>query len=278
MKRWAPLRGMALVAVLWIVAALSVMALALAGTARVQVRAASVQRSAASVQAVGEAVTALALQAQLAQPPQQAGAQHIQMQWQGVPMSVSITPLDGFIGLNGASAELLAAVLQSVGAGNAQALAEAIVTWRDGADMPPEERRQPRRFEAVEDLMLVPGMDYALYARIAPLVSADAAGSTVDARSAPPEVLRALAGGQDARVDAYVAQRAQPGADASFLNPAFAGAAGRAGMFYRVHVGVPLGEGTIARFECDVALRADTQRRLPWSVLRQSLHITAPQP
>ena len=275
MKKVLP-RGMALVAVLWIVAALSVMALALAGTARVQVRTASVQRDAATAQAAGEAAAALALQELLAQPALPDAGHATVVHWQGMDIAVHITPLNGYIGLNSASAELLAAVLQSAGAGNAQALAEAIVAWRDGTDMPPGERRQLRRFEAVEDLMLVPGMDYALYARIASLLSVDAAGGAVNARGAPADVLRALAGGQDARVDEYMARRDQPDSDASFL--AFAGTHVGAGALYRVHVGISLTEGTIAHFECDVALRADMQRRLPWVVLRQSWRIAAPQP
>ena len=273
----APWRGMALVAVLWIVVALSVMALALAGTTRVQVRTASAQRGAASAQAAGEAATALALQELLVQPAMPDGVHIAAVHWQGVDIPVQVMPLNGYIGLNSASTELLAAVLQSAGAANAQALAEAVVAWRDGTDtLPDERRRQPRRFEAVEDLMLVPGMDYALYARIAPLISADTGGSAVNVRGAPSEVLRALAGGQDARVADYVARRSEPNADASFFNPAFAGVHIGGGALYRVYADVPLAEGTIAHFECDVALRADMQRRLPWVVLRQSVHIAVP--
>ena len=269
-------RGMALVAVLWIVAALSVMALALAGTTRVQVRTASAQRDAASAQAAGEAAVALALQELLAQPVRLDGVQHMHVQWQDMDIAVQVASLDGFVSLNGASVELLTAVLQSAGAGNAQALAEAIVAWRDGTDMPLEEGRQPRRFEAVEDLMLVPGMDYALYARIAPLMSTTARNSAVNARSAPPEVLHALAGEQGARVDDYVSRRDEPNADASFLNPALAAAHGNGGTLYRVSANVPLAEGTIAHLACDVALHSDTQRGLPWTLLRQSVHVAAP--
>ncbi|MBR6975503.1 MAG: general secretion pathway protein GspK, partial [Ottowia sp.] len=118
---------------------------------------------------------------------------------------------------------------------------------------------------------------YTLYARIAPLLSAYAEGGAVNARSAPPEVLRALAGGQDVRVEEYVARRDQSDAAPSFLPPAFAGAHMGAGVLYRTRADVPLAEGTIARLECDVTLRADMQRRLPWVVLRQSWHIAAPQ-
>lgn len=268
---------MALVAVLWIVAALSVMALALAGSTRVQVRTASAQSAAASVQAAGEAATVLALQELLVQPAMPDGVHIAAVHWQGVDIPVQVMPLNGFIGLNSVSAELLVAMLQSAGAANAQALAEAIVAWRDGTDtLSDEQRRQPRRFEAVEDLMLVPGMDYALYARIAPLISADTGGSAVNVRGAPSEVLRALAGGQDARVADYVARRSEPNADASFFNPAFAGVHIGGGALYRVYADVPLAEGTIVHFECDVALRADMQRRLPWVVLRQSVHIAVP--
>ena len=254
------------------------MALALAGTTRVQVHTASAQRDAASAQAAGEAAVALALQELLAQPVRLDGVQHMRVQWQDMDIAVQVASLDGFVSLNGASVEMLATVLQSTGAANAQTLAEAIVAWRDGTDMPLEKRLQPRRFEAVEDLMLVSGMDYALYARVAPLMSATAKNSAVNARSAPSEVLHAFAGEQDARVDDYMARRDEPNADASFLNPAFATAHGGGGTLYRVSANVPLDEGTIAHFVCDVALQADTQRGQPWTLLRQSVHVAAPPP
>lgn len=276
MRRTFP-RGMALVAVLWIVAALSVMVMALAGTTRVQVRTASAQRDAAIAQAAGEAATALALQELLAQPALPDGVHTTAVHWQGMDIPVQVMPLNGYIGLNNASAELLAAVLQSAGAGNAQALAEAIISWRDGTDALPGNTPRQRRFEAVEDLMLVPGMDYTLYSRIAPLLSVDANGAAVNARGAPAEVLHALAGGQDVRVDEYTARRDQPDADASFLPPAFVGTHVSVGRLYRVRADVPLSEGTIARSECDVSLLFDMQRRLPWSLLRQSWRTVAPQ-
>lgn len=271
-------RGMALVAVLWIVAALSVMVMALAGAARVQVRTAGAQRDATVAQTAGEAAATLALQELLAQPALPDGGHTTAAYWQGMDIAVRITPLNGYIGLNSASVELLAVVLQSAGVGNAQALAEAITAWRDGANVPPDDTPNQRRFEAVEDLMLVPGMDYTLYARIAPLLSADTEGGVVNARGAPAKVLHSLAGGKDARVDDYVAQRDQPDADASFLPPAFAGTRVGADRLYRVRADVPLEEGTIARFECDVALQADMQRRLPWTLLRQSWRTITLQP
>ena len=274
-------RGMALVAVLWIVAALSVMARALAGTARVQLRAGIVQRDAASGVAAGQAAVALALQEMLAQTERPRGqVLEAQIQWQDTPVQVHIAPLSGLLGLARIRAETLTALLQAAAglpADAAEALAQAAIDWREGADIVLQEgqRRIRRRFEAVEDLMLVPGMDYAIYSRIAPLLTVEVSGATVDPRTAPPEVLYALAPGQQARVAAYLAQRSQPGADASFFDPALVGERGGTGNLYRLHVHVPLGEGTILRLVSDVALRTDSARRLPWVVLRESWQIAA---
>ncbi|MDO5624850.1 MAG: type II secretion system protein GspK [Pseudomonadota bacterium] len=276
-------RGMALIAVLWIVAALSLMVMGLSATTRVQIHVAATQRDAASGQAVGDAAIQLALQALLAEPTRPAAAQRVQVAYQGVEVAVDIAPLDGLIALNGADAHLFATLLQSAGglpAAQAQTLAVAIVQWRD---TPPSidptaaaAASQPARIESPEDLLLVPGMDYAVYARIAPLVSADLpGGSQINPAAAPPGVLLALSGGNSAQVAQYIAQRdsGQPGGDASFLDPRFAAARAGGGLLYRLQASVPLQAGKILLLTRDVALEPGATRGLPWRGLRQSRHI-----
>jgi general secretion pathway protein K len=276
---------MALIAVLWIVAALSVMVTGLVHTVRQQIQIAAAQRDQISGQAVAEAAVALVLQDMLANPSANAGSPAIQstaVSWGGVQMDVEIAPLDGWISLNGAPAPLLASLLQFAGgldAGRAQALAEVIVEWRHTAPpvdptTPGGTQVQPRRFEAVEDLLLVPGIDYPLYARVAPLVSADlTGGSAVNPQAAPPEVLAVLAQGDMGRVTQYLGQRAsgQPGDASGFGNASGGGGFG----VYRLRVKVPLDAGKILVLTRDVALSGSAPGGAPWRVLRTSRQILA---
>jgi len=275
--------GMALVAVLWIVAALSVMTIGLSATVRQQIRAVSVQRDGVTGQALGEAAIALALQQLHAMPERPRGIASVPVSYAGVEIAVEARPLGGLISLNGAPRELLAAVFQSAGglsAGPAQALADAAVQWRDGQpelDLNADpSARQARTFEAVEDLLLVPGIDYPLYARVAPLLSADLGGAArVNPQAAPAEVLQVLAQGNTGAVARYLGQRAnrQMTADSSVFNPAFIDNA--VGDLYRLQADVPLDAGKILRLARDVAIHSTLA---PWRILRTERRIVAASP
>ena len=280
---WGPVSGMALIAVLWIVAALSVMVIGVTGTVRQQVQVASSQRDRVSRQALGEAAAALVVQQLQVAPERPTGVVSVNVSYGGVEMAVAVAPLSGLISLNGAPPELLAALLQGAGglpAGPAQDLAASLVQWRDGhpdvaltAD--PGARGRARRFEAPEDLLLVPGFTYDLYARIAPLVSADLRGTArINPAAAPPGVLQVLAQGNSQSVAQYLGQRAsgQPGGDASGFNSAFVDAGST--DLYRLSVSVPLDAGKMLLLVQDVALSAGASRTAPWRVLRTQGQIT----
>jgi general secretion pathway protein K len=273
---------MALVAVLWIVAALSVLVTGLILTTRAQIGVVAAGRDAATGQALGDAAIALALQALLADSDRPAGVQTVSVTYADQSMQVEVAPLDGLISLNGASAPLLAALLQGASGlppAAAQDLAQQLVDWR--SEVPPTQTLgaaagQPRLFEAPEDLLLVPGVDYDLYARIAPLVSADLRSGRVNPQAAPPQVLAALAPGDPGRIAQFIAARAggQP-ADSSFLDPSLVGAAS-SGRFYRLRVSVPLDAGKMLVMTRDVTLISASSSLLPWRMLRQSRQIQLP--
>ena len=275
---------MALIAVLWIVVALSLMVIGLSGTVRQQIQIAGAQRDQTSGQAAGEAAVALVLQAMQSHPTREAGIATVTVPYSGVDIEVQVAPLNGLISLNGAGAPLLAALLQTAGgldSGRAQALAADVVAWRDGRPnvdptAPGAASVQARRFEAPEDLMLIPGVDYALYARIAPLVTADlTSGGQVNPLAAPPGVLAVLAQGDMGRVASFVRQRASgPGADASGFAGPFTGAGGT--DLYRLQARVPLEAGKILLLTRDVALGAIYARTAPWRILRTDRQIVAP--
>lgn len=275
--------GMALIAVLWIVAALSIMVTGLTATVRQQIRVAGAQRDQVTGQALGEAAIALALQEMQANRQPQQGMVAAVVPYAGVDIEVEAAPLSGLISLNGASVDLLAAMLNVAGGldkGRAEALAATLVKWRDGypdLDLTDSAsaRTMPRRFEAPEDLLLVPGVNYDLYARVAPLVSADLRGiDRVNPRAAPLGVLAVLAEGDEARATRYLRQRENNptgGADASGFPPAFVGGGG--GDLYRLRARVPLETGKMLLLTCDVALRASGTA--PWRILHTDRQIVA---
>ena len=276
--------GMALIAVLWIVAALSVMVIGVTQTVRQQITVTGTQREQIEGQALGEAAVALVLQQLQAAPAPPRGIVTLDVSYAGRDLPVQLAPLNGLISLGGAAPELLAALFQVAGglpAGPAQALAVSVVAWREGradvnAGAKPAPTNQPRQFEAVEDLMLIPGIDYGLYARVAPLVSADLRGSSrVNPAAAPAGVLAVLAQGNSGAVQQYLNQRnsGQPGGDTSGFNSAFVDTAG--GQLYRLVVSVPLEAGKILRLTQDVALGGGASRTAPWRVLRTERQIAA---
>lgn len=188
-------RGMALVAVLWIVAALSILVIGVSTTVRQQIQLVGLQRDAATGQALGEAANALVLQQLQATRNRPAAATTVTVDYAGLSIQVQLMPLGGLIALNGITPDQMAAVLQFAGglpAGPARDLAGTVVDWGNGRFQGDPAgaalaRAAPRQFEAVEDLMLVPGFDYGLYARVAPLLSADLdAGTRVNPAAAPP--------------------------------------------------------------------------------------------
>jgi general secretion pathway protein K len=274
---------MALIAVLWIVAALSIMVTGLTHTVRQQIQVAGVLRDQASGQAVGEGAIALVLQDMLARNTRLSQIASVPVTYAGVQVVVDAAPLNGWISLNGAGEPLLAALLTTAGGlapAQAQALATRLVEWRDGqATTDPATASaastQQRFFEAPEDLLLVPGIDYPLYARIAPLVSADLTAVTqVNPLAAPPEVLAVLAQGQGARVQQFLVQRASgQGADTSIFNGALLGDGGT--DLYRLQARVPIEAGKILLLTRDVALGSIYSRTAPWRILRADRQIVS---
>lgn len=267
------LRGMALIAVLWIVAALAILVTGMTQSVRQQVRVTATTLDAVTAQAMGDGAIALTLQALqvLPQRPQQAVTQTVS--YAGVEVEVEVFPLDGLISLNGASVPLLSALLQVAGGlptGDADALAQRLDDWRAGRSGELA-TPVPRYFEAPEDLLLVPGVDYALYARLRPLVTTELrGGDRVNPQAAPPGVLAVLARGNPALAERIVTQRgtSATGIDTTGLDPALATSGGGSTLFYRVAAKVPLGEGKILRFTRDVALASFSPRIAPWRTLR----------
>ena len=112
-------------------------------------------------------------------------------------------------------------------------------------------------------------MDYATYARIRPLVTADTYQHTnVNPLAAPLPVLLVLARGNAAVAQRIASRRdaGEAGVDTTGLDPALTGAG--FSQFFRVTARVPLDAGRIFSLAHDVTLSAYSSSIAPWRTLR----------
>ena len=112
-------------------------------------------------------------------------------------------------------------------------------------------------------------MDYELYARLAPLLTAEAGGSgRVNPLAAPERVLRViLGGGAAASLANFVARRQadEVGLDITMFDGSFVDTAST--QRFRLKARVPLLSGSHSLMTCDVEFSARTQGAMPWSIL-----------
>lgn len=259
-------QGMALIAVLWLVAALSLMVTGVSGVVRQEAKVVGVAKDKVTAQALGDAAVVMVLQQLAADRTILQEITETSVNYQGTQVAVSVMPLNGLININGASLPLLAALIGVGGGlpeGAAQELAVAILDRRERSSL---DGRRPERFEAIEDLMQVPGIDYDLYARLAPLITASTTGSggaTVNPLAAPPQVLRVLANGDEGIAARIAASRGQPGLDTTGLDANLARPGG-AQRRYRITAQVPMADGRIFLVDRSVYFGARTRDGLPW--------------
>lgn len=240
--RCAHARGLALVVVLWLVAALTILVTAQVATMRADLRGGHNQRLFAEHEALGDAAIRLVAIDLLDNPFPEIPLE-LAVQVEGVTLAVRVVPSSAYIDLNLASQELLTDLL-IYGAGldqhSAALLAQRIVDWRDADDEPlpggaenPDYERQnkPYRtrsgpFESIEDLLQVLGIGLDVYDRLRGLVTIHGTSASVDPRYAPEGVLQVLARGNLAAVSAVMASRAagSPLLDMTGLTPEFVAA------------------------------------------------------
>lgn len=290
----SPQQGLALVAVMWLVAALSLMAASMTYTMRAEVRVVSTLRDMAAASALGDAVIQLAA-AQLVTP----GAirdqyRQFELDFERRRFEVRVVPLTGLIDLNAAPAALLGDLLATAGGLDADAatiLAQRIVDWRDKDDaaLPSGAendayvaanslfRTRGEGFEATEDLLQVLGMDVDLYGKISPLVTADGGADKVDPMAAPLPVLLVLAGANAQVAERVFVARATDGklADTSGLSPAHTGQS--AASRYRIEARVPLPSGVIMVRTQVVDASPSQAQRVPWRLVHAGRSLEQPQ-
>lgn len=202
-------RGIALVAVLWGIALLTIVAGALSATLQREARLAGNLLAQAQARHAAEGAVHLAILALLApgdEPPD--GSVHDRAIGHAA-VRVAIQDEAGKIDLNLARERLLHGLLLAVGAGDRERhrAVDAILDWRDADDAPRADGAEDREylaagiaygakdghFDSIEELQLVMGMTPELYRKLRPALTVYARRPDVDPRLAPPLVRLALA-------------------------------------------------------------------------------------
>lgn len=222
-------RGVALLLVLWLVVLLTALVGAFALSARIEHLQGQVQhRDVVGLQAARAGLEYAAARLVDPDPAQRwlPDGQPYDWQFDQATVQVRIVDETGKVDLNAADASLLEGLFTALGAADqAQALAGAILDWRDpddlgqiaggaetpqylAAGLPYGAKDAP--FDSVSELELVLGMTPALYARVLPHVTVYSAMPVPDVRYADGPVLQAM--GLDP--EPILAQRAQAERDA----------------------------------------------------------------
>jgi general secretion pathway protein K len=232
MIRAAGQRGFALLAVIWILALLVILAAGLAADTKAGVRLAHNRLGLAQARALADAGVTLGaysmLDGTLAMQWRADGSVH-EVAYGGGHLVISLQDEDGKVDLNAAPPELIEGLFGALGIDHGAALTQAIVDRRTGlvAAAPPPPRfaganavaglgrgdgfglnMRHMPFAAVEELLLLPGMTRAAFERLRRFVTVQSGSARIDPQTAPREVLLALPGVSPQEVGFLLAARA----------------------------------------------------------------------
>ena len=255
-------RGVALAIVLWFIAGMSLLVAGIVAQARVDTHMAQLHVARAKAVAAGDGAIQL-MMVDLVNAKGEAGAMPVGNYRLGdIDVSVVMVPASGLIDLNSAPAEVLSALfLLAAGLGEEEArlLAQGVVEARSAGP-----GQGGIKFDAIEDLLRVPGTSRALLDSVRDfiVVSESGQGGT-DWSQAPEELLQVLARANPALADSVRSRRGS--AAASYPRPA--GGAGAMASAYRADAIVRYGDKTWLRRRW-VAIGTDTSTELPWHMTR----------
>ncbi len=221
-------QGAALIVVLWLLAALSLGAATFASTMRTEITVGRNEVAKANARALADAGIhrgIVALFDNDGEEPWPPDGSVQEFEFGGANIAVSLHSEIGKIDLNAASLELLGGLIQSIGLDrhDAEAVAEAIMDWRDedglkrpkGAETATYEAEnlpygaKNGRFESVDELQQVMGVSRQLFRRLAPLVTIYSGSTGIDQGVASRETLLALPGVDTTEVEALLEIRQQ---------------------------------------------------------------------
>lgn len=271
-------QGMVLVAVLWVVAALSLIVTSMVFAVRTEIRQSTALKDKAVGMALGVGGIQMVIQRMIAQPGNQTGRFKTVVSFQGHDIEVVAFSSTGLIDINAAAEPLLSsayAVIGGLPGEEASKLAQATVAQRERKDA----RGQMRRFEVIEDLLRVPGMTYDVYASLADHVTVEARGSgRVNPHAAPLAVLQVLASGDPVLASRIFTTReaGQVAVDTSGLNPIYMDNVVSRRYLLRARVALPSSAVVLTTLWAD--LSSNRQDGLPWQIRHSEGRFEAPIP
>ncbi len=219
-------RGWALIATLWVLAILSMLAAAsqtlTLTSAKTEHRAQDAARAASDLDAAVARAAAGIVDPDLNQRWRIDGEAR-RFTFDSLPLDVAVQDQLGCLDLNAADISILRQLLQSAGLAPAaaDALADHILDWRSSADLHRLHgatdadyaaaglgyRQRHGPFQTIDELKLVMGMTPALFERLRPALTVYSHRPGFDATTAPREALMALYFNDPKQVDAAMAER-----------------------------------------------------------------------
>jgi general secretion pathway protein K len=288
-------RGIALIAVLWIVMLLAVIAGSLTMLTRTELDLTRNLTLSAEAEALAEGGAYLAIN-QLLAPNSSllrlTGHQAWRVETETGNIDIAVADVMGRIDLNTAEPEVLAGLFAAAGAEpeTAEVLADRIVDWRDTDDTPrPNGAEQADYadldppievgngpFLAADEIMRVPGMTMALWTRIADSVTVHSLRPGINPLYASPLALMALPGVEAETVQEVVETREETEqktiggipaiAEIAGMFPAEARPylAGGSSNMYNVRVRAELAEGAV--YVLDAVIEITPTSGQPWQI------------
>jgi len=255
-------RGLALIAVLWILVALMLMVSSYSLFARVETRMAGAQVDQANANALALGGVEY-VQAYLIQPAQGSNKPHqqfFQLSFSEGRLDMTLTNAAGLIDLNKAPPALLKDLLQIAGGMDEESSAVLIDTLRP--DPTQANGAPPPVMRDIRDLRAMPGITESIYNALQNLITVDADSSTINAQQAPIGVLSVLAHGNIELARTFAEARIIQGstADTSMLQTSFHSET--QASRYRLDVDVTLNNGQ--RYTRRFWLSPHVDMRLGW--------------
>lgn len=262
--------GLALVVVLWSMAALGMLSATLMLTARNEVQYQQVVRDQAQAVAVADGAINVVAAWVAANPDEASQGPDFEIEVGGTAVNVVIRPATSFIDINRAERAVIESLLTYVAdfsADQAEGVAEEIIRHREGdldADI------QARPFGSIEDLRQIPAITPEVFDTIANAITANMGAERVNATHATPAVLRALSGGDQAVVEQILNERSDPniayddlvrGLDRSLLTQT-------GSSVYRIDALIPAGEGRQFRRVAWIDFSLNWRSLYPWHIMR----------
>jgi general secretion pathway protein K len=209
--------------------------------------------------------------------------------FEGAHVTVELTDESGKVDINVADPVTLTSLFVSVGVEleQAQALADAIIDWRDPDDLPQQQGAEkneyqsaglayaPRNapFQTVSEVQQVFGMDYELYRRIEPAITIYGGSGSPNPAYAPLEALRVLPNMTDDFARQIIAQRQSmlPGQQAAqpiVLPDGTPILANGGGVTYSVKSRAQLPNGVSTELDASIRLGGVGTSGRPYTILR----------